>query len=1108
MKKSLLFFLMLFTSAVLHAQVTTSSLSGTVQEPTGESAIGTSIKATHVPSGTTYSTVVNETGRFNIPNMRVGGPYTVEMSHVSFQTSTFENIILLLGQPYIVNATLNEGGTQLGEVVIMGQGGSKLNTNRTGASTNISTDALETLPTISRSLTDFTRLTPQSSGTSFAGRDGRYNNLQIDGSNFNNGFGLSDAPLPGGNSQPISLDAIEEVQVNIAPFDIRQSGFTGAGINAVTRSGTNTFTGSVYGYYNNENFQGNKINNTELDESEEATTKNYGFRLGGPIIKNKLFFFVNAERVEETGANASGVNLWRASENGVADPDRNIARTSIADLTAVKDHLINQWGYDPGRYEGYANDAKQHSTKLLARIDWNINDVHKLAVRYNQVVGVSNSLTNASSGPSPRSSTGRVSSNSISFENSNYGMENTVRSITAELSSNFTPSLSNQFLATYSKIQDKRTSKSDVFPMVDIWDGSATGTNYMTFGYELFTYNNDVVNDNYSFVNNLTYVTGDHTITGGAAFEMQKFGNAYVRMGTSYYRYKSVEDFLSTGGPNEAAPIMFGLTYPYEGMDPYSRVNFGQASLYVQDRYTVDDRLDVTVGLRAELPIYLNDLTANPGINSLELLDRDGNPKNYDSGNWPKSRIMLSPRIGFNYDVEGDRSLILRGGTGIFTGRVPFVWLTNMPTNAGVIQNNVEPRSYDAVADWIGGIRFNPDPYHWLNNPVPGSEDVFIKTPSGGNPSSFALVDDEFKMPKIWRTSFGVDYQIPNTPLTAIADLLYTRDINAVYQFSANRARNVGKMNYAPGDDRDFYTSENVAYNEDLGASNATILTNTDEKGHSYSATIGLTLPQRIGGFAGGIYYTHSGSKEVSSNPGSNASSAWENSPSINNPNDQFLYHSAYALPHRVNANISYSVEYLNHLATTFSVFYNGSHQGRFSYQYNSDFNGDGTASDLIFLPQNTSDITFVDITNDDGVLFTAAEQAEAFDIYVAENDLEKYRGEYLERNNFLMPWLNRFDIRIAQEIMAPLGNRKHSLEISLDILNFGNLLNKEWGVQQTLNNAQRLLIPASVSATNPTFNMMTVSEENQVVLPTSPFRDVVSYNSTWKMQLGLRYSF
>src|SRR5690606_35359812 len=439
--------------------------------------------------------------------------------------------------------------------------------------------------------------------------------------------------------------------------------------------------------------------------------------------------------------------------------------------------------YNPGRYQGYANEAEQNSTKLLARIDWNINDVHKLAVRYNQVVGVANSLTNASSGPSPRSSTGRVSANSMAFENSNYSTENSVRSLTFDLSSNINSSLSNQFLATYSRIQDKRTSKSDIFPMVDIWDGSASGSNYMTFGYELFSYNNDVVNDNYSFVNNLTYTTGDHTITGGASFELQKFGNAYVRMATSYYRYKSVADFLTTGTPNEVAPLKFGITYPYEGQDPYASVNFGQASLYVQDRFKVNEQLDITAGIRAELPIYLNKLTANEGINSLELLDTDGNPKNYDSGNWPKSRIMLSPRVGFNYDALGDRSLIVRGGTGIFTGRVPFVWLTNMPSNAGVLQNTVEPTSYDQVANWIGGISFNPNPYHWVDNPPAGAESVFIRNPLGGSPSSFALVDSEFKMPKVWRTSLGADYQIPNTPLTATADLLYTRDVNAIYQF-------------------------------------------------------------------------------------------------------------------------------------------------------------------------------------------------------------------------------------------------------------------------------------------------------------------------------------
>lgn len=1104
MKKFLLSFGMLLVIVLAHAQVTTSSLTGTIMESGGLPAIGTSIKATHVPSGSTYSTLTNVNGRYTISNMRVGGPYTVEITYIGFTPTKHENLNLQLGQSFVLNTTLNESGTELSAVTVVGRS-TKLNNNRTGASTNISTEALTTLPTISRSLTDFTRLTPQSSGNSFAGRDSRYNNLQIDGSNFNNGFGLSGSPLPGGNSQPISLDAIEEVQVNIAPFDIRQSGFTGAGINAVTRSGTNTFKGSAYGFYNNQGFQGRHAGSIKLDESDDAASRNFGFRLGGPIIKNKLFFFANVEREEETGANASGVNLWKASVNGISDPDNFVARTAVKDLTDVQSHLRNNWAYDPGRFEGYANDAKQYSTKFLARIDWNINEKHKLALRYNQVVGVANQLANGNSGPNPRSSVNRVSSESIAFENANYGFQNTVRSLTAELSSSINSSLSNQFLATYSRIQDSRTSNSNVFPFVDIWEG---GKNYMSFGYELFSFNNDVKNDNYSFVNNLTYVTGNHTITGGAAFEIQKFANNYVRLGTSYYRYNSVADFLTTGTPNEVAPINFGVTYPYQGQDPFARINFGQAALYVQDRYSVKEKLDVTFGIRAELPIYLNELTANPGINDLELIDQQGNPKKYDSGNWPKSRIMLSPRIGFSYDAEGDRSLIVRGGTGLFTGRVPFVWLTNMPTNAGVLQNTIE-KSDSEIASWIGGVTFNRDPYHWVNNPPAGAENVFIQSPSSGNPSSFALVDDNFKMPKVWRSSLGADYQIPNTPLTATVDLLYTKDINSVFQYGANRAQNVGKMNYMDGDDREFYTNADVAYNNNIGSNSAMVLTNTSVKGSSYSATFGLMVPNSAAGISGGVYYTYSGAKEVSGNPGSSASSAWANSQSINNPNDEDLYNSAYDVPHRLNANLSYKINNNQNLPTTISVFYNGAHQGRFSYQYSGDFNGDRTNADLIFLPKNTNDLTFVDITAKDGsVLFTTAEQVTAFDQYISNNDLEPYRGQYLKRNDFLLPWLNRFDVRISQDLFTGMGGGSNKLQLSLDFINFGNLLKKEWGIRSQLNNAQNLLIPVKVSATDPTIKMNMVSEGGKNVLPSTSFRDVTSYSSTWKMQVGLRFSF
>lgn len=1112
--KSLFAVVMLFFAAnTLMAQVTSSSVQGLVTDSSGETLPGANVVAIHEPSGTRYGAVSNINGRFTLPNLRIGGPYTIQVSFIGYQTQSYTGISLRLGEPYALNAVMSDGSTDLNEVVITATSSSDFNSNRTGTATNISKEQLNALPQINRSVTEFTRLTPQANGTSFAGRDARYNNLQIDGANFNNAFGLSGNPLPGGNAQPISLDAIEEITVNIAPFDVTQSGFTGAGINAVTKSGTNTIQGSAYYFTKNQDLQGRRIGDNEI-ERVDAGTQNFGFRLGGPIIKNKLFFFINAEREEETGANASGTNLWRPSENGVADAPNNIARVRRSELESVRNHLLNVWDYDPGRYEGYASEAEQFNTKFLARVDWNINEKNKLAVRYNQVIGISNQLANGRSGPSPRSPFNRVSENSMTFENGNYGFENSVRSVTAELNSYISPKVSNQLLATYSRIQDKRTSPSDqIFPFVDIWDaGRGDGdANYMSFGTELFTFNNDVINNNYSIINNLTYVEGKHTITAGVAFEVQNFGNSFTRSGTSYYRYASVEDFLTTGTPNEVSPITFALTYPYAGQETYSRVNFGLASMYVQDRYSVNDRLAVTFGVRAELPLYLNELTPNPSINSITLQNQFGMPTNYDSGTWPKSRLMVSPRAGFNFDVNGDRSLVIRGGTGVFSGRVPFVWLTNMPTASGVLQNTIEPGSYGQVAPWIGNITFNPDRYHYVQNPPAGGENVFISSPAGGAPGSFALVDQDFRMPMVWRSSLGADYKLPNTPFILTTDLLYTRDINAVFQYGANRARSNNRMNYGssgqPGDYGDtrevVLPGTSVAYNSVMGANNATILTNTSIKGYALSATVGVTVPD-FRGFSGSVFYTYSDAKEVSANAGSSANSAWGGSPTINSPNDQMLQISNFALPHRVIASMNYRIEYANHFATTFGVFFNGSHQGRFSYVYGNDLNGDGVNSDLLYIPRNSNDLNFVNIVQSGNVVFTAQEQRNAFDRFVSSNDLGEYRGGYVPRNAFLSPWLNRFDVRVLQDIYTNIGARRNTLQLSLDIVNFGNLLNNEWGIQENLNNAQRLLSRSGAVSATPAFNMVRVSNQ----LPNTPFQNASGFGTTWSMQVGLRYIF
>lgn len=1112
MLKRLLFLLAVLLTAgtVAFSQVTTSGITGTIKGPDNGGLAGATVKATHAPSGTVYTTITTGSGVFSIQGMRPGGPYTIEVSFVGLAGRKLDNVFLTLGESYVLNDQLTPTSTELSTVVVTGATRtSRLNRDKTGAATNISTQQITSLPTLNRSITDFTKLTPQANGNSFAGRDGRYNNVQVDGANFNNGFGLNDNPLPGGGG--LSLDAIEEIQVNIAPYDVRQSGFSGAGINAITRSGTNRFVGSAYYYFRNQGLTGNKAKDVVIPKTE-TSSKTIGARIGGPIIKNKLFFFLNAERIENKGNNAGAVNLWTASENGVADPDRNIARPRRSDLEAVRNHLINQWGYDPGRYEGYALDNGDETTSILARVDWNINNKHRLAVRYNQVKSSTPSLVNGNSGPYPRSTTAnRVSAQSMAFESTMYFTDNIVRSGTIELNSRLGGRWSNQLLGTYSRIQATRSSNSpSVFPMIDIGDGmgtSSTYVNYISAGYELFTYGNDVLNDNYSIVDNLTYTAGKHTLTMGASFEMQKFGNQYLRNGTSYYRYASVADFLTTGTPGEVAPIQFGLTYAYPGQDSYAPIKYALPSMYIQDNFTVTDRFTVMAGIRAEMPWFVNKLTPNPSVENLILLDKDGSERTYTTGAWPKKRVMLSPRVGFRWDVYGNKSLVVRGGTGIFAGRVPFVWLTNMPSNSGVIQNTIEPGSYAASAPWINDIRFNPDRLYWLNNTPASAQNVFIKSPNAGVPSSLALVDRDFKMPQIWRTSIGIDQTIPNTSLVFSADLMYTKDLQAVYQFGANRKPATAHMNYA-GDNRDFYPNAAAyTFNPALGGNAGSVLTNTT-KGHSFNLTAGLSLPARKG-FFGSIFYSYTLANTTTDNAGSNASSAWGATPNINNPNDLMLASAQDALPHRIVANLSYRFEYLKALATTVSVYYNGANQGRFSFTYNGDLNGDAISADLLYIPRDASEINFTDITGN--TPFTVAQQREAFNAYLSNvKYLDKNRGSYAERNGGLLPWLNRFDVKVLQDLFTNIGPQKNTLQLSLDIINFGNLLNKDWGIQKALiSGANAPLTRASVTPDGvPTFRMNTVQVGGQTILPTSIFRDVTTLGTTWSMQIGIRYLF
>ncbi|MCJ7821246.1 MAG: TonB-dependent receptor, partial [Bacteroidales bacterium] len=614
---------------------------------------------------------------------------------------------------------------------------------------------------------------------------------------------------PGGNAQPISLDAIEEVSVSIAPYDVRLSQFTGASINAVTRSGDNTIKGSFYTYLRPKSFTGNTVDGNEVSGANERSSQNYGFRIGGPIIKNKLFFFVSGEYEKES---IPGVS-WRPSTDGVANPDLMISRTLESDMVRVSEHLLSNYDYDPGKYKDF-DSFQNKNTKILARLDWNITDNHKFTLRYNDVVGTSDQQTNANSGPpSNLRNSGRISSQSLAFSNAFYGFKNNVRSFTSELNSNFGNKLSNKLLASYTFIQDTRTSNSDLFPFVDIWEG---GDQYMSFGYELFSFNNNVTNKTLSITDNFTINLNKHTITTGISYDRLYFYNSYIREGTSYYRYASVDDFISG-----ADPIGFGLTYGYAGNDaPGAELTFGFGAIYAQDEWQLSRKFKATYGVRLEMPFYLNELQGNPSIAALAFADG----QKIDVSTWPESKLLVSPRFGFNYDVMGDRSLQIRGGSGIFTGMLPFVWFTNQPTNSGVIQSPEIGWGPGNVN--LEGLEFQPDYKAFITS----RPDLFPQSastlPSG---SSFAQVSKNFKFPQIWRSNLGIDVELPwNMIFTAEA--IYSKDINAIKQVNINLADPTGIM-MGP-DNRLYWTTKEVV--STVGS--AMELSNTNE-GHQFSLT-------------------------------------------------------------------------------------------------------------------------------------------------------------------------------------------------------------------------------------------------------------------------------
>jgi hypothetical protein len=1009
-----------------------------------------------------------------------------------------------LGEAYNLSAQLGSEAVELSTVSVTANARRRSFTDKVGATTNIGVAQLSTLPTISRSITDYTRITPQANGTSFAGRDNRMNNMQVDGANLNNNFGLSSDLLPGGGN-PISLDAYQEISVNVSPFDVRQSGFTGAGISAITKSGTNTFHGSFYGAYRNQNFNGTNVAGTKLPDPAKTDNKLYGFTFSGPIMKNKLFFFVNGE-IEKASRPGITWSPKGGSGNGT------VSDVPIDSLAKLYNHLKTKYNFDPGAYDNFPNyETKNH--KILAKIDWNISTAHKLTLKYSDYVSDdvntasgSGGINGANSGTSSIVTywgSYRFGKGAMGFNNINYTIQDKVRSGALELNSNFKGKFANQFLATFTKISSIKGHNGETFPFVDIMGLTAgSKNNYLSFGNEPFNGNNNqVINDVFNVTDNFTYFAGKHTLTAGATYEYQKVGNMFMPGSQGYYLFGSLNDFITN-----QAPKIYSINYsliPGQEAVFGSNMKLGQFGIYLQDEYNANPRFRLTYGLRVDLPVYPEDPIENPAITALNLIDRDGNTVHYTTGKWPKTSPLFSPRIGFRWDVNGDKNLILRGGSGIITGRVPFVYPAAIPNGSGMYTFG----SLITNASDLSNFLFNPDPHAYNPQYNKNLNPTQFPTVAGKvAPGTFYAADPNYKFPQVWRTDFAIEKSL-GKGWGALLEALYTKDINDPTVRNANQVLNAdATVNLGGGVTRPRYSSTS-ARKINSSITNAAILENID-KGSSFVLTAQVSKSFSKGFYAS-LAYNYTFALEGAPNLGSQPASVWSTIYTSKTQNDIELSPSGFAVPHRVVGTFSYKFEYLKALASTVTLYYEGASQGRYTYIYNGDVNGDGNSADLMYIPRDPSEITFTNLTVG-STTYTAQQQSDAFFKYVEQDKyLSKHKGQNVERNGALYPWLNRLDLNFQQEIFKNIGKYKNTLQLNVSVVNFLNLINHDWGIRKfyVVNNP---LKPAVSSAGVATYQLATYTppgaSSSQLVDRT--FINNNSTSTTWGIQLGVKYIF
>ena len=1082
----------------MQAQVTTGAILGHVVDDARTDVIGAQVVVTHKPSGTRYLAVTNKDGAFQIQGLRVGGPYEVTVSYLGYRKHTVTDLTLHLGNTERCDVKLSPS-TALADVVVKG----RAHDLHTGASTIITASQIMNMPNVSRSIEDLERMSPYSNGSGyFAGRDRSYNSYMLDGASFSDNMGLDKNSMLGGMTS-VSLDAIDEIQIAQTPFDVTQSNFIGAATNMVTKSGSNQLKATAYTYWRNQHLRGNSIAGTDLGTRAEDGRNVYGVSIGGPVLRDKLFYFVNGEYENAP----SPLQSYSLSADGLYNQQKNISRVTEADLRRFASAL-SRYGWDPGSYTDYQGQRKMY--RLNARIDWNINARHHLMVRYNMSASTAD---NNVSGASMSGKAKPVSLYSMAFRGSTWQQVDNVHSLTAELNSTLTANLYNKLTAsfTFSDINNRRCDAD--FPAIDIYkpyDGNDYP--YMYAGYDQYAWHNGIIDHTWNFSDRLSYSWGRHLLTAGMDFSVTSASNCFMRYGAGYYRYASIEDF-----ENGAAPTAFALCYSLTGQErALSDVHYNKYSVYVQDEWRATDRLTLQYGLRMDLPWYTNHRYENPSI-----ADVDFNGVRLNTGRWPKAMPMFSPRLGFTYDVLGNGGLTLRGGTGLFAGRFPLIYLSKMQEGSGMLQATTMARADGSAAqqallnDLAGRVR-TPDEV--LAELAPKYPDLFAT--KAGDIRNIVAIDDHFKMPQVWSSTLAVDYRLPLPfEATLTVEGTFSKNIHAITQYDANIDETKTSRLDGP-DNRKYYagaTAERIHENINY----AVVMTNTSR---GYTALFSTQLkakPFRWLDLMAAYTYTYA--RTLNNNASNQEEKALAGLPTVNGLNDTSLGGMrGLASPGRLMGMATFRHEYNKHNALSVTLFYEGRHGGCGSFMYANDLNNDGYTNDLLYIPASKDELLFADKKVGERT-FTADEQREAFRAFVNQDPyLSRHNGEYAKGFTAYTPWYNRFDLHVTREFRLKVGRAMNRLQLNIDLLNVGNLLKTTWGVAKTyIGGALTPLRLAHYQTKETTVGGQTVTQR-QPVYEMSSYTDNdgetklfyksfdYNYNTSqcWQLQLGVRYIF